>query len=95
MRLQDIRTKIHEYFLESEKEGLENQKMRTQGNYPNSILLTKQQYVILIKEMFRITEDTGEDILLGIKILSIEGLDVIFTDYLDEPKILKLSKEHN
>ena len=95
MRLQNIRTKIHEYFLESEKEGLENQKMRTQGNYPNSILLTKQQYVILIKEMFRITEDTGEDILLGIKILSIEGLDVIFTDYLDEPKILKLSKEHN
>ena len=95
MRLQDIRTKIHEYFLESEKEGLENQKMRTQGNYPNSILLTKQQYVILIKEMFRITEDTGEDILLGIKILSIEGLDVIFTDYLEEPKILKLSKEHN
>ena len=95
MRLQDIRTKIHEYFLESEKEGLVNQKMRTQGNYPNSILLTKQQYVILIKEMFRITEDTGEDILLGIKILSIEGLDVIFTDYLDEPKILKLSKEHN
>ena len=94
MRLQDIRTKIHEYFLESEKEGLENQKMRTQGNYPNSILLTKQQYVILIKEMFRITEDTGEDILLGIKILSIEGLDVIFTDYLEEPKILKLSKEH-
>jgi len=92
MKLHEIQTKIHEYFLESEKEGLENQKVRTRGNYPNAILLTKEQYVSLLKEMFKITEDTGDSILLDIKVLCIEGLEVIFTDYLEEPKILKINK---
>jgi|APGre2960657404_1045060.scaffolds.fasta_scaffold41151_4 hypothetical protein len=92
MTLQDIRTKIHQYFLESEKEGLESQKVRTRGNYPNTILLTKEQYISLVKEMFKISEHTGDSILLEIKILAIEGLEVIFTDHIEEPKILKIDK---
>lgn len=92
MKLQDIQTKIHEYFLESEKEGLETQKSRTRGDYPNAIVLTRAQYISLIKEIFKIPENSSDTALEGVKILSIEGLEVIFTEYIEEPKILKITK---
>lgn len=92
MKLQDIQTKIHEYFLESEKEGLEIQKSRTRGDYPNAIILTRNQYISLVKEMFKIPETSSDNALDGVKILCIEGLEVIFTEYIEEPKILRITK---
>lgn len=92
MTLKEIRQKIHEYYLESEKEGLDSNKMRTKGEYPNSILLTKDQYTMLIKEMFKLQEEINPQTLNKVKIMSIEGLKVIFTDYLEEPKILRIDK---
>ena len=93
MNLEQIKRKIHEYFLESEKEGLVEKNLRTRGNYPNAILLTKQQYISLLKEMFKLDEDVEDTILLSIKILSIEGLEVVFTDSIEEPKVIKYTKE--
>ena len=90
MTLQDIRQKIHEYYLESEKEGLDSNKIRTKGEYPNTILVTKNQYKVLITELLKIQEDIDEKVLEEVKILSIEGLKVVFTEYLEEPKILKM-----
>lgn len=90
MTLQDIRQKIHEYYLESEKEGLDSNKIRTKGEYPNTILVTKDQYKVLIRELLKIQEDIDEKVLEEVKILSIEGLKVVFTEYLEEPKILKM-----
>ena len=90
MTLTEIRQKIHEYYLESEKEGLGNNKMRTKGDYPNTILVTKEQYKSLLKEMFKLENDINDEILNDIKIMSIEGLKVVFAEYLEEPKILKM-----
>lgn len=90
MTLQDIRQKIHEHYLESEKEGLGSNKIRTKGEYPNTILLTKDQYKSLVKEMLKIQEDINEQVLEEVKILSIEGLKVVFTEYLEEPKVLRM-----
>jgi hypothetical protein len=90
MTLADIKQKVHEYYLNSEKEGLENNKVRTRGEYPNAILLTKEQYKVLIKEVFKLQEDIDDKFLEEVKIMSIEGLRVIFTDYIEEPKILKM-----
>lgn len=92
MTLEEIRQKIHQYYLESEKEGLDSNKMRTKGEYPNSILLTKDQYRVLIREMFKLEGEVNPEILDEVKIMSIEGLKVIFTDYLEEPKILRIDK---
>jgi hypothetical protein len=90
MTLADIKQKVHEYYLNSEKEGLENNKVRTRGEYPNAILLTKEQYKVLIKEVFKLQEDIDDKFLEEVKIMSIEGLRVIFTDYIEEPKVLKM-----
>lgn len=92
MTLQEVRQKIHEYYLESEKDGLENHKTRTKGEYPNAILLTEEQYKVLLKEMFKLQEDVSDEVLDEVKIMSIEGLKVVFTEYIEEPKILRIEK---
>lgn len=93
MKLKDVQTKIHEYFLESEQQGLKQSKVRSKGDYPNAILLTKNQYSSLLREMFKLTDDADDSALFNIKILSIEGLQVIFTDFIEEPKVLRLTKD--
>jgi hypothetical protein len=90
MTLTEVRQKIHEHYLESEKEGLDNNKIRTKGEYPNTILVTKDQYKSLVREMLKIQDSLDDKVLEEIKILSIEGLKVVFTEYLEEPKILKM-----
>lgn len=92
MTLSEVRQKIHEYYLESEKDGLENNKSRTKGQYPNAILLTEEQYKVLIREMFKLQEDVSDEALNEVKIMSIEGLKVVFTPYIEEPKILRIEK---
>jgi hypothetical protein len=93
MTLEEVKTKIHEYYLESEREGLGNNNMRTKGEYPNAILLTKDQYKSLLKEVFKLQEEIDDKILEEVKIMSIEGLRVIFTEHVEEPKILRLKEQ--
>lgn len=92
MCIKDIRQKINEYFLESEREGLATSKTRVKGSYPNALLVTKKQYTELLKEMFHLSDETKDDLLFNIKVLAIEGLEVVFTDYIEEPKVLRISK---
>jgi hypothetical protein len=87
MNLYEVQQAINSYYLESEKDaGLKRQK----GIYPNAILLTKEQYVVLIKELFKLIDDVSEDIIFEVKILCIEGLQVVFTEHVDKPKVLYL-----
>ena len=79
MTLSDLRHKINEFYLESKNR-----------EYPNTLLLTKGQYKEFLKEIFNVPEE--HDIPEGIFIQSIEGLAVVFTDELDEPRILKMKK---
>lgn len=77
MDLQALRFKINEFYLESKNR-----------EYPNSVLLTKEQYKDFLKEMFKVPDFS--DIPEGIFITSIEGLKVVFTDELEEPRVLKM-----
>lgn len=49
------------------------------GIYPNAILMTSNQLA-----------DQTRDLPPGIKIESLQGLTVILTDYIEEPRLLKL-----
>lgn len=93
--LEKIKEKIHAYYLESEKDGLENNKVRSRGEYPNTLLLTQDQYKNILKEMFKLQEDVSDEVLLEIKIMSIEGLKVVFTDYIEEPKVIRMTETKN
>ena len=77
MDLKELRTKINEFYLESKNR-----------EYPNTLLLTKQQYKDFLKELFNVS---GEDsIPEGVFIKSIEGLTVAFAEELQEPRVLKM-----
>jgi hypothetical protein len=86
-----IQEKIHQYYLETEKDGLDYNKVRSRGEYPNALLISKSQYKNILIEMFKLQEDVSDEILFEIKIMSIEGLKVIFTDFIEEPKVIKLN----
>lgn len=92
--LADIKRKIHEYFIESEKGDGEVSLTRHKGEYPNAVILTKTQYTDLIKEMFNLDKEVSEDVLLEVKVLAIEGLEVILTEYIEEPKVIRLEKKN-
>jgi hypothetical protein len=77
MDLQALRFKINEFYLESKNR-----------EYPNSVLVTNEQYKNFLKEMFKVPDFS--DIPEGIFITSIEGLKVVFTDELEEPRVLKM-----
>ena len=77
MDLQTLRTKINEFYLDSKN-----------MQYPNSLLLTNEQYKDLMKETFKVPEYS--EIPDGVFITSIEGLQVVFTDDLVEPRVLKM-----
>lgn len=77
MNLQQLRAKINEFYLESKNR-----------EYPNTLLLTKEQYKDFLKEMFNVPDE--HDIPEGIFIKSIEGLAVAFADELEEPRVLKM-----
>jgi hypothetical protein len=93
--INSIQEKIHQYYLETERDGLDNNKVRSRGEYPNALLMTKDQYKNILKEMFKLQEDVSEEVLFEIKIMSIEGLKVVFTDFIEEPKVLKLTETKN
>ena len=77
MDLQTLRTKINEFYLESKNR-----------EYPNSLLLTDEQYKDFMKETFKVPEYS--EIPDGVFISSIEGLQVVFADDLVEPRVLKM-----
>jgi hypothetical protein len=77
MNLEQLRSKINEFYLESKNR-----------EYPNTLLLTKQQYKDFLKELFNVSGE--QDIPEGIFIKSIEGLTVAFADELVEPRVLKM-----
>jgi hypothetical protein len=93
--LTEIKEKIHKYYLESEKDRLENNKVRSRGEYPNTLLLTQDQYKNILKEMFKLQEDINDEVLLEIKIMSIEGLKVVFTEFIEEPKVIRMTETKN
>ena len=77
MNLEQLRSKINEFYLESKNR-----------EYPNTLLLTQQQYKDFLKELFNVSGE--QDIPEGIFIKSIEGLTVAFADELVEPRVLKM-----
>ena len=77
MDLQTLRTKINEFYLDSKNR-----------EYPNSLLVTKDQYKDFLKETFKVPDFS--EIPDGVFITSIEGLQVVFTDDLVEPRVLKM-----
>lgn len=77
MDLQQLRFKINEFYLESKNR-----------EYPNSLLLTTDQYKDFLKELFKVPDFSG--IPDGVFITSIEGLQVVFTEELEEPRVLKM-----
>lgn len=91
LTLHDIEKLINEYFLESEK-PLDEAQVRRAGEYPNTILLTQDQYVKLVKELLKIADYVEADVIMEVKISSILGLNVMITDYIDYPRVLKIKK---
>lgn len=77
INLKDIHKLKNKFYLDSEKEGL---ALRA-----NTIILTEEQYISLVKELGYFEED-----LDTLHIDSIEGLQVVFAEGIDEPKLLKL-----
>ena len=91
LTLHDIERLINEYFLESEK-PLDEAQVRRAGEYPNTILLTQEQYIKLVKELLKIADYVESDVIMEVKISSILGLNVMITDYIDYPRVLKIKK---
>ena len=91
LTLHDIEKLINEYFLESEK-PLDEAQVRRAGEYPNTILLTQEQYIKLVKELLKIADYVEADVIMEVKISSILGLNVMITDYIDYPRVLKIKK---
>jgi len=73
--LADIDKLKNKFYLDSEKEG--------HATRANTIVLTEAQYDALLREM-------GIDELDDIYIESIEGLQVVFAEGLEEPRLLRL-----
>lgn len=92
MTSEEIRTLINEYYLDSGKDLLTGESV--QSVYPNAILMTKTQYKAALQSLFNLSDSiekiTNED-LEHIKILSLEGLKVIFTDFIETPKVIRLT----
>lgn len=93
--IKEIQEKIHEYYLESEKNGLTINNTRSRGEYPNALLITKEQYKEALKEIFKLQEEVNDDLLMEIKILSIEGLRVVFVTHIEEPKVIRMREIKN
>jgi hypothetical protein len=73
--LADIDRLINQFYLESEKEG--------RAVRPNAILLTENQFEILLEEMGIEEED-------DVTIETILGLDVILAEGLEYPRVIRL-----
>jgi hypothetical protein len=92
MTSQEIRTLINEYYLDSGKDLLTGES--SQSVYPNAIIMTRSQYKEALQSLFNLNESldsiTDED-LEHIKVLSLEGLKVILTDFIESPKVIRLT----
>ena len=88
--LADIEKLINEYFLNSEKDYTEVTPKRTKGQYPNALIVTEDQYLTLVKELFKIAGDVNPEVIKEVKITSILGLRVIFTEYIEHPRVLNI-----
>jgi len=90
MTLRELELEINKFYLESEKDSAGE---RQQGIYPNSIILTKEQYNNFLKELFNINSDILSSIHEDVIIQSICGLKVIFTSYIEKPRVIYMYKE--
>jgi len=88
--LYEVEKLINEYFLDSEKDPTEDTPKRIKGEYPNSLLVTQDQYLTLIKELFKIAGNVNPEVLMEVKITSILGLRVIFAEYIEHPRVLRI-----
>lgn len=62
-----------------------------EGHYPNSLLVTEEQYKEIIKNMFKIMEvpeEAFDEIYSSIKFIC--GLKVIISNHLESPKVLRI-----
>lgn len=88
MDLRELELEINRFYLESSKDPFGE---RQQGLYPNSVILTKDQYNSFLKEIFNIKSDVLTPIHEEVVIQSICGLKVIFTNYIEKPKVVRIS----
>jgi hypothetical protein len=88
--LSDVEKLINEYFLNSEKDYTEVAPKRIKGQYPNTLIVTEDQYLTLIKELFKIAGDVNPEVIKQVKITSILGLKVIFAEYIEHPRVLNI-----
>lgn len=87
--LNDINRLINQYFLDSERDT--TSATRGKGVYPNTLMVTEQQYKDLVKEVLSIMEVSEEALPeISASIKSICGLKVVFVTHLDEPKVIRL-----
>lgn len=84
MTVRELELEINRFYLDSEKDSNGDRK---EGIYPNSVLLTKEQYNNFLKEIFNTEEDFPPEIFIQ----SICGLKVIFTSHIDKPRVIRFS----
>lgn len=89
MTLHELELQINQFFLDSEKE-VDEKGNRQKGVYPNSVIMTKEHYKSFLRELFKTEDDT--EIPDGVLISSICGLKVIFSQDIEIPKVVKITR---
>jgi hypothetical protein len=88
MTLHELELEINQFFLDSEKEADGNG--RTLGVYPNAVILTQEHYKEFLRELFKTQGDA--EIPDGVLISSICGLKVIFSEDVEKPKVVRITR---
>jgi len=89
MNLEELQSEINRFYLESEKDPETGD--RIQGVYPNSVLLTMEQYTSFLKELFHL--QPSDEMPTGLLVSSILGLKAIIAEGLDTPRVVRISGE--
>lgn len=87
MDLHGLEQEINQFFLDSEKES---EGGRALGVYPNAVILTQNHYKDFLRELFKVSGDS--EIPNGVIVSSICGLKVIFSEDVDKPKVVKITR---
>lgn len=89
MTIRELELQINKFFLDSEKDS-QQENAKGVGIYPNSVILTKAQYDNFLKQIFKIDVDFGDEVVIQ----SICGLKVIITDYIAEPRLIRMCRNN-
>jgi hypothetical protein len=87
MTIQELESQINQFFLDSEKET-DDKGTRHLGVYPNAVMMTDAHYKEFLRELFHTNEDA--EIPEGVFISSICGLKVIFSDEINQPRVIRI-----